>query len=55
MVKSREHFALDWIKGELLETLNDARETLESYVESDRDGARIMRWMQYRWGSRRDG
>ena len=41
MVKSREHFALDWIKGELLETLNDARETLESYVESDRDGTRM--------------
>ena len=41
MAKSREHFALDWIRSELLETLNDARETLESYVESDRDSARM--------------
>ena len=41
MAKSREHFALDWIKGELLETLNDARGALEAYVESDRDQTRM--------------
>ena len=41
MAKSREHFALDWIKGELLETLNDARQALEAYVESDRDQTRM--------------
>ncbi len=41
MAKSREHFALDWIKGELLETLNDAREALEAFVESDRDQTRM--------------
>jgi len=41
MAKSREHFALDWIKGELLETLNDARQALEAYVESDRDETRM--------------
>ena len=37
MATGREHFALDWIKSELLETLNDARQALEAYVESDRD------------------
>ncbi|MGE0625176.1 MAG: Hpt domain-containing protein [Pseudomonadales bacterium] len=41
MAKSREHFALDWIKGELLETLNDARQALEAFVESDRDQTRM--------------
>ncbi|MGD8832381.1 MAG: Hpt domain-containing protein, partial [Pseudomonadales bacterium] len=41
MAKSREHFALDWIKGELLETLNGAREALEAFVESDRDETRM--------------
>ena len=37
MATGREHFALDWIKSELLETLNDARQALEAYVESERD------------------
>ncbi|HEY5645575.1 MAG TPA: Hpt domain-containing protein, partial [Pseudomonadales bacterium] len=41
MAKSREHFALDWTKGELLETLNDARQALEAFVESDRDETRM--------------
>jgi chemosensory pili system protein ChpA (sensor histidine kinase/response regulator) len=41
MAKSREHFALDWIKDELLETLNDARQALEAFVESDRDETRM--------------
>ena len=41
MANSREHFALDWIKGELLETLNDARQALEAFVESDRDETRM--------------
>ncbi|MFV2089673.1 MAG: Hpt domain-containing protein, partial [Pseudomonadales bacterium] len=41
MAKSREHFALDWIKSELLETLNGAREALEVFVESDRDETRM--------------
>jgi chemosensory pili system protein ChpA (sensor histidine kinase/response regulator) len=37
MATSRDHFALDWIKGELFETLNSAREALEAYVESEGD------------------
>jgi len=41
MAKGREHFALDWIKSELLETLNGSREALEAYAESDRDETRM--------------
>ena len=41
MAKGREHFALDWIKSELLETLNNSRQALEAYVESDRDETRM--------------
>ncbi len=33
MATSRENFALDWIKSELLETLNQARQSLEAYAE----------------------
>ncbi len=38
MATSREHFALDWIKGELLETLNTARTGLESFAEALENG-----------------
>ena len=41
MATGREHFALDWIKSELLETLNESREALEAYAESDRDETRM--------------
>lgn len=37
MSQDQEHFALDWIKGDLLETLDSARASLESYSESDGD------------------
>ena len=33
MPTSREHFALDWIKSDLLETLNEARISLDDYAE----------------------
>ncbi len=33
MPTSREHFALDWIKSDLLETLNEARTSLDDYAE----------------------
>ena len=42
MAKGREHFALDWIKGELDETLNQARLALEAYADSgDEDETRM--------------
>lgn len=33
MSQDQEHFALDWIKGDLLETLDSARAALEEYSE----------------------
>jgi chemosensory pili system protein ChpA (sensor histidine kinase/response regulator) len=41
MTESREHFALDWIKREIDETLKAARQALEAYAESDRDETRM--------------
>ena len=41
MTAGREHFALDWLKDELDETLKAARKALESYSESERDATRM--------------
>lgn len=41
MADDQEHFALDWIKGDLLDTLDTARTALEAFVDGDRDAARI--------------
>ena len=47
MTESREHFALDWIKREIDETLKAARQALEAYAESDRDETRIRSCLTY--------
>lgn len=41
MASSREHFALDWIKPDLLETLDDARLALDDYAEQSGGEARL--------------
>ena len=41
MATAREHFALDWIKADLLETLNEAREALDDYAEQGGDETRL--------------
>ncbi len=41
MSQGRELFALDWVKGELLETLGEARQALEAYAEEGRDETRM--------------
>ncbi len=41
MPSSREHFALDWIKADLLETLNEARVALDEYAEGPGDELRL--------------
>ena len=41
MATAREHFALDWIKADLLETLNDARIALDDYAEQGNDEMRM--------------
>ena len=47
MTESREHFALDWIKREIDETLKAARQALEAYAESDRDETRMRACLTY--------
>ncbi|MEM1230936.1 MAG: Hpt domain-containing protein [Pseudomonadota bacterium] len=37
MSQDQEHFALDWIKGDLFETLDSARASLEAFSESEND------------------
>jgi chemosensory pili system protein ChpA (sensor histidine kinase/response regulator) len=41
MASAREHFALDWIKSDLLETLNDARLALDDYAEQGGEETRL--------------
>ncbi len=41
MATAREHFALDWIKADLLETLNDARIALDDYAEQGNEQIRM--------------
>ena len=41
MTQRREHFALDWLKDELDETLKTARQALESYAESANDETKL--------------
>ncbi len=47
MTESREHFALDWIKRELDETLNTARQALEAYASSDHDETKMRACLTY--------
>ena len=39
--------ALDWVIGEIGDTLNDARESLEAYVEDPKDSSRIRFCLNY--------
>ncbi|MEQ9450331.1 MAG: Hpt domain-containing protein [Pseudomonadales bacterium] len=39
--RDHEHFALDWIKSDLLETLNQARVALDEYAEQGADETRL--------------
>lgn len=41
MTKGRELFALEWVKGEILGTLDSARQSLEAYAEFGRDETRM--------------
>ncbi|MEM1433706.1 MAG: Hpt domain-containing protein [Pseudomonadota bacterium] len=41
MSQDREHFALEWIKSDLLETLDSARMALEAYSEANDDETRL--------------
>jgi chemosensory pili system protein ChpA (sensor histidine kinase/response regulator) len=41
MTKGRELFALEWVKSEILGTLDSARQSLEAYAEFGRDETRM--------------
>lgn len=41
MGSARKHFALDWIKSDLLETLDEARVALDDYAEQGAEEARL--------------
>ncbi len=41
MADSRNYAALDWVVGEIGETLKQARQALEAYVENLQDSTRI--------------
>lgn len=45
MVVRHDYLALDWVKGEIVETLNQAQHALEAYVESPEDSSQ-MRFCQ---------
>src|SRR5262245_34898867 len=47
MTEGREHFALDWIKREIDETLKAARQALEAYAESERDETKMRACLTY--------
>lgn len=41
MADDQEHFALEWIKGDLLDTLDTARTALEAFVDGNQDATQI--------------
>ena len=41
MATAREHFALDWIKSDLLETLTEAQAAVDDYAERGADESRL--------------
>jgi chemosensory pili system protein ChpA (sensor histidine kinase/response regulator) len=45
MADHHDYLALDWVRGEIQETLSQAQQTLESYVENPEDSSR-MRFCQ---------
>src|SRR5690606_19045107 len=42
-----DYVALEWVKGEIAETLNQARQALEAYVENREDRARLNFCLTY--------
>ena len=42
-----DYVALDWVKGEISETLNQARQALEAYVENPEDTTRLRFCLTY--------
>ncbi|GLQ30574.1 Hpt domain-containing protein [Litoribrevibacter albus] len=47
MTEHRDYVALEWVKGEIEETLKQAEQALEAYVESPEDGTRMRFCLTY--------
>ncbi len=47
MGNSHDYVALDWVRGEIDETLNQARQALEAYVENTEDTSRMRFCLNY--------
>ena len=47
MSDNHSFLALDWVKGEIEETLKQARQALEAYVENPEDGAQMRFCLAY--------
>ena len=47
MASGQDHLGLDWVKADLLETLDAAREALNDYAESESEGVRLQVCLTY--------
>jgi chemosensory pili system protein ChpA (sensor histidine kinase/response regulator) len=47
MTEHRDYVALEWVKGEIEETLKQAEQALEAYVEAPEDGTRMRFCLTY--------
>ncbi|WP_428242647.1 Hpt domain-containing protein [Gynuella sp.] len=47
MVERHDYVALDWVKGEIQETLVQSRQALEAYVENPEDSSRLRFCLAY--------
>ena len=44
---SQDYIALEWVKGEIEETLQQARQALEAYVDNPKDKSQIKFCLSY--------
>ena len=44
---SQDYIALEWVKGEIEETLQQAQQALEAYVENPQDNSRLKFCLSY--------
>ena len=47
MAESMKLVALDWVRGEIEETLNQTQEALEAYIENREDVTRLQFCVTY--------
>ena len=47
MAENHDYVALDWVRGEIEQTLSQARTALEAYVEADEDSTQLTFCLNY--------